>query len=228
MLKAKKGFGPRVTKRQLKEDQFITKIFEFYDLAIRYQREILYAVIAVIAVVLIGYWIAQDKVASEQNAAIEFSRGKMAYETQNYDEAIDILTALTQNFDGTKSAGVGVIYLGKAYRAKKDYANQEQYFQIYLDDYDDDDLLSVAATRGVAASFDERGEYLKAAGIYEKGAARFHDGYNAPLFLLDAARCYILAGETAKAKTCLEEIINDYEKSPVLPEAKRILAEKIE
>ncbi|KAA3616043.1 MAG: hypothetical protein DWQ05_09810 [Calditrichaeota bacterium] len=225
MLKAKKSLNPKVTKRQLKEDQFITKIFELYDLGRKYQKEISYVIIAIIAVIALSYWVQQDKVVSEQNAAVELSRGKAAFESGQFDEAIDILTALSQNFDGTMNAGAGLIYLGKAYGAKNDYVNQEKYFQIYLDDYNDDDLLSVAAMRGLAVSYDERGDFAKAAQVYADAVDKFQDGYNAPQFLLDAAKCYLLADNLDAAKKCLEKIVVDYEKSPSLSEAKRLLAE---
>ena len=225
MLKAKKTLTPRLTKRQLKEDQFITKVFEFYDLGIKYQKQILYVLFAIIAVIAISYWVVQDKAASEQNAAVELARGKTAFENERYDESIDVLTALSQNFDGTKSAGTGIIYLAKAFGAKKDYANEEKYFQIYLDDYNDDELLSVAATRGIAVSFDERGEHEKAAKIYAKGANSYSDSYNKPLFMLDAAKSYILAGNSVAAKPLLDKIIKDYETNPAVQEARQLLAE---
>ncbi|KAA3658190.1 MAG: hypothetical protein DWQ10_11655 [Calditrichaeota bacterium] len=228
MLKAKKSLSPRVKKRQLKEDQFITKIFEFYDLGVKYQKQLFYVLIAIVAVIALSYWVAQDRAASEQNAAVELARGKAAYNAGRYDEAVDILTALSQNYDGTTSAGTGTIFLAKSYYEKQDYTNMEKYFNMYLDEYNDDVLLAVTAIRGLAVSYDERSDFEKAAAIYADGAKEYNDSYNEPLFLLDAAKCYLAAGNTTAATPLLDKVVADYASNAAAQEAKQLLAENVQ
>ncbi len=221
MLKAKR----KIKKKEIKQDKFVTYYFKTLDFYNQYKKEVHYGLIGLVAVFILGFYLVNSKKEAEQKAAVELARAKAAFVNENYDVAIDILTALTENFSSTRSAGVGTILLAKAHFAKKDYEQAEIYFRKYLDDYDDDPILALAAAEGIAATYDERGDYAKAAELYEKAANRFKDSFKAPELLLAAGRCYKLAGNTQDARRVFEELVKNYEKSQVVNDAKMYLAE---
>jgi TolA-binding protein len=94
-----------------------------------------------------------------------------------------------------------------------------------LDDYDDDDILSVAAAAGVAATFVERGEHAKAAELYEKAAREYDNSYRAPELLLDAARSYRAAQNLDAARRVLGTLLDKYPDSRFSEDAKLLQAE---
>lgn len=221
MLKAKK----KLTKREIKQDKLVTtylKVRDFYDV---HQRTLTYAFVGVLAVLMLGIFMYRSKQAAEQKSSVEFARGKAAFESGDYDAAIDILESLAEDFSGTKSAGMGILYLGKAYLQKGNFEQAEHDFREYLEDYSDDPILEIAAATGIAVSYDERGDYANAAIFYEKAAMDHKDSFKAPELLLSAARCFRLAEKPEEARRVLKKIVDAYPESQSVTEAKMYLSE---
>jgi TolA-binding protein len=215
----------KLTRQQMKEDKLVTMYFKANDYISKHMREIAYAVIGAVAVVALAFYMMYSKRTAENDASVELAKAKIEFARRDYTKAVDILKKLLEIYDGTTSAGIGTIYLAQSYLRLQDYANAEAAFQSYLDDYDDDRLLSGSAAAGIAATYDERKEYPKAAELYEKAANDFSDSMYAPGWLMDAARCYALAGNKASARLALKKIIENYPKTSILDDAKSHLAE---
>lgn len=221
MLKAKK----RLTRREIKQDKLVTTYFKTLDFLSKFKREFTYGLVALIAVGALGFFVVNSKRSAEKKAAVEFARGKAAFDNGDFAAAIDVFTALTADFSGTKSAGWGNIYLGKANLKMNNFEAAEKYFRTYLDDYDADPLLSLAAATGIAASYDQRGDYAKAAQFYENAAKTYKASFKAPELLISAARCYRLSGQKDDARRVLQMVIADYPESQSVSDAKMYLSE---
>jgi tetratricopeptide (TPR) repeat protein len=214
----------KLTKRELKEDKLVTTWFKFNDWLVQHTREILMAVggvtLAIGLIFLFNWMEARD----EQNASEKFAQARAEYSKQNYTGAMPILEKLVSEFGGTKSAGMATIYLANAYMHTKDYVNAEKYYKKYLDN-DDDPILRVSAALGVAATYEERGDFAKAGKLYDEAADDYSDSYRAPQLLLNAARCYKQANQTDAARGALQKLVNKYSKSPLVEDAKLLMAE---
>jgi len=215
----------KITRHQVKEDKLVTMYFKANDYLNKHTREITYAVIGGVAVLALAFFLIRSKREAEENASVELAKAKMEYARRDYTKTIDILKKLIENYDGTTSAGMGTIYLAQSYLRLQDYPNAEAAFRSYLDDYDNDRLLSGAAAAGIAATYDERKEYLKAAELYEKAANDYSDLMYAPTWLMDAARCHAQAGNKQSAQQAIKKIIENYPKTTILDDAKSYLAE---
>ncbi len=224
MLKPQKRFS-RVEKKQMKEDKLVTFWFKAMEWIEQHQQYVLGGLAAVVLFVAGGFFYKNYKADQEQRASVMFANAKRLYDSQNYNAAVDTLVRLTNDFSGTPSAGLGTIYLANAVMFKKDYPVAEHYYRTYLDDYDDDPILSVAASAGVAGTFDERGDYARAAELYEQAAKKFSESYRAPQLLMDAARCYRLAQKGESALKVLSQLVEKYPKSKFVEEAKLLQAE---
>lgn len=215
----------KIRRHQMKQDKLVTTYFKVNDYINQHSREAFYAAIGLLAVLVLVFLMIRSKREAEQNASVELAKAKMEFARQAYPAAIDILKSLVENYDGTKSAGIGMIYLGQTHMKTQDYASAERAFSAYLDDYDDDRMLAAAASAGIAATYDERREYAKAAELYEKAANKFAELMYAPTWLMDAARCYAQAGNPQNAQNALRKIIEKYPKTAMLEDAKLYLAE---
>lgn len=215
----------KITRHQMKEDKLVTTYFRVNDYISKHSREVSYVAIGIVAILVLLFLMIRSKREAEQNASVELAKAKMEYARQAYPAAIDILKKLVENFDGTNSAGAGMIYLAHAYMKTQDYVNAENAFAAYLDDYDDDRMLSAAAAAGIAATYDERKEYAKAAELYEKAARRYADLIHGQILLMDAARCHALAGNKQAARGAIQRILEKYPKTAIVEDAKTYLAE---
>ncbi len=224
MLKPQKRLT-RAEKKHMKEDKLVTFWFKAIEWIEQYQQYLLGGIVAVVLIVAGVYWFKNYKAGQEQNASVMFANAKRLYDSQNYNAAVDSLVRMTNAYNGTPSAGVGTVYLANAFMFKKDYKVAEDYYRKYLDDYGDDPILSAAASAGIAATFDERGDFAKAAGLYETAAKEFSESYRAPQLLMDAARCYRLAQKGDAALKALAELVEKYPKSKFVEEAKLMQAE---
>lgn len=220
MLKAKK----KLTRRQIKEDKFITYYFKSHKYVTENKRSIISGAFFV-AVIIIGFFIFSKKqVENEGKAIVELTKAKSEYFANNYENAVPLLRNLLQNYSGTKSGKEGMFYLANAYFSLKDFANAEASYREFLDKTDDD-ILNASALAGVAACLEEGAEFVEAAELYQQAAEKYGDGFMAPENLLNSARCYSLAGKKEAAQQMLGKLIEDYPKSRLKSDAEIMLAE---
>jgi TolA-binding protein len=215
----------KLTRREMKEDKLVTTWFKFNDYLTAHAREAAIAVGGVILVAGLFFLFNWLKTRDEQYAAAKFAQARAEYNKPNYTAAIPLLEKLVNDYGGTHSGGLGAIYLANAYMQTKDYANAEKFYQKYLDDADDDPILSVSAAYGLAATHEERGDYAKAAKLFEDAANKYGDSYRAPQLLICAARCFKQAGQAEGTRRALQKLLDKYPKSALAEEAKLLMAE---
>jgi TolA-binding protein len=215
----------KLSRREIKEDKLVTAWFKLSDWVVQHTREILMAVAGVAAVMALIFFFNWMKTRDEQNAAEKLVQARAEYNQSNYTAAIPILEKLVSEYGGTKSSGMATIYLANAYMQTRDYANAEKYYKKYLDDGDNDPILRVSAAFGVAATYEERGDFAKAAKLFDEAANDYDDSYRAPQLLMNAARCYKQANQVEPARRALQKLIEKYPKSNLVEDAKLLLAE---
>lgn len=220
MLKPKK----RLTKKQIKQDKFVTYYFKAQDFVNANSRYLIAGLIAVVLVVVVSLYFSGKKAEQEQNALVELSKARIEYFAGNYPGAIDILNKLIQNFRGTETAKEGTYFFASCQFFLKNYDIAEEYFQIYLDK-GDDEVLAASALAGIAACHEEQGEYSQAAKRYQEAASKYSDGFMAPSNLYNSARCFSLAREKEKAIKVLRLLIDKYETAQIKNDAEILLGE---
>ncbi|MCU0643830.1 MAG: tetratricopeptide repeat protein [bacterium] len=220
MLKARK----RITKRQIKEDKFVTTYFKTVDFINKNSRNVTIGFISILAIIVLFLFMARSKQTAELQASEQLAKANTEISQNNLTQAIDILLNMVDNYSGTKSAENGAFLLAYTYFQKGEYEKAQSNFEKYLDDYGDNKILTSSAYSGLAASLEQQGKFLDAAEWYEKGANKFSEHFNAPQQLLDAGRCYGLANRKDKAKVCYETLIEKYPKSNLKNDAELYLA----
>lgn len=220
MLKARK----RISKRQIKEDKFVTLYLKATDFFKHHSSKVTIGLIAAGAIIILVFFIMQSKKAAELNASEQLARANTEIARGELQQAVDILSNMSENYSGTKSASRGVYLLAYTHFQKGEYENAITAFRKYLDDYADDPILSSAAYSGLGACYEQQGKFLEAAQSYQKGANKFADHYNAPQQLMDAGRCYKLENRVADASKCYQTVIEKYPESAFKSDAELFLA----
>jgi TolA-binding protein len=215
----------KLSRREIKEDKLVTAWLKATNWLEQHLRELSMAVggvVVVVGLIVLFNWM---KARDEQNASEKLAQARAEYNKSNYAAAIDSLEKLVLKFGGTKSGNMATIYLANACMQTKNYVDAEKYFQKYLDDGEDDPILKVSAAAGVAAAQEERGEFAKAAKLYEEAANDYDESYRAPQLLLLAARSYKQANQTEAARRVLQKLIDKYPQSSLVEDAKMLMAE---
>lgn len=220
MLKAQK----RLTKKQLKQDKFVTFYFRAQGWISDNMQKLIIGVLAVLAVIVVTTYFNSQAAQDEQAASVELSKARLEFAGGNMDNTIGILTALVSQYGTTPSGIEGRFLLANAYFRAEDYANAEANYREFVDD-SDDPILKSSAMAGIAACQEQQKDYVAAAETYRDAANRFSEVFTASDNLFNAARCYVLAGEKDKAITVLNRLLSEYSNSSAKEDAQVMLAE---
>lgn len=220
MLKARK----RITKRQIKQDKFVTTYFKTVDFINQNSKAVTIGFVALMAIIVLFMLMARSKQTAELKASEQLARANTEISQNNLTQAIDILLNMVDNYSGTNSAENGMYLLAYTYYQKGEYEKAQSYFEKYLDDYGDNELLASSGYSGLAASLEQQGKFSEAAQWYEKGANKFSEHFNAPQQWIDAGRCYSLANQKDKAKVCYKMLVEKYPESTLKNDAELYLA----
>ena len=214
----------KISKREIKEDALVTFYFRVQKFIRNYKKQVNIGLVVIVTVSVVGVLMVRSKKKAELTAAGRLGMAEQFYFAANYQKAIEELTPLVETYSGTKAAGTAVFYVANAYFALRDYPQAEKYYQIYVDDYSQNALISASSLAGIAACWESQQEYEKAAGQYEKAWRKYPDVFTAPYNLKDAGRCYALAGNREKAKQMYEHAMERYAESAVIQEVEFLSA----
>ncbi len=214
----------RITKKQLKEDKLVTFYFKATSWIERNSKYIYMGLGAVVLVVLLLYVNARSKRTSESNASVELLRATRAYESGNYQNAITQLSNLVENYGGTRSGTLSLLYLANSFYQTGDIENAKKNYQKFASEFSGDEHLLASAIGGVAACLEQEKKYLEAAEQYERIVRKYPKTVQAPYFLLRAGRCFALADDTSKAREQYEKIVKEYPNAQEKDQALMLMA----
>ena len=146
MLKPRK----RLTKRQIKEDKFVTYYLKAQDFINQNSRYVMWGIIGIPVAIFASFVFSNIQKGKEQSANIELSKARIDYFAENYESAISTLNNLAENYAGTKSGKKGLYYLANAHFMSSNFDEAEKNFRQFLDKSSDLDLM-VSALAGIAA-----------------------------------------------------------------------------
>lgn len=203
-------------KHELREDKVVT----FYARAWRFvdaNRKMVYggaAVLAAIAVVIVGYVFYQGQRASE--AEVLLSQVLPLYEEASYRQALDGslehlgLLEIADEYGGAPAGNLARFYAADALFKLGEYDRALSYFE----DFDKGpDFIGAGAIAGEAAAWEQREEYARAGDLYRRAARHFESELTTPEYLLHAGRLYERAGQYEDALEQYEAVETEYPES---------------
>lgn len=222
MLKPKK----KLTRRELKQDKFVLITLQAKDYIQENFRIISFAVLGAVALIVgITWWINTSR-AEEMEAAAKYSDAETALINGQKDNAISLLNEIVQRYEETTAAGQSTFLLAQIYWEDNKVDLAKQYYETFLDNYADDNILTQAALVGYANCLEFYDNFAEAAKHYEK-AARMETGSPEALnYLYSAARAYFRAGEYGKARQLAEEVM-EHPENYILRRRAELLLESI-
>jgi tetratricopeptide (TPR) repeat protein len=221
-----KGFKAvkRVSKKELKEDQFVVTYFKARKWIEENQTLLLKVGAGVVIVAaLAGFWV-KSRSHAESQAAYELSMVMVKGQTGGPEVVTQQLSDLAKKYSGTSAGDDALFYVGqlKTMAHKPDEALKA--YDDYIKHGSKDRYLYPAALAGKAASLEDLKRFKEAADVYLQAAAAKTDAFGYPGFRLDAARCFELAGEVSKAREQYELVKKNNPKTAFATQAERGLA----
>lgn len=209
MLKPRK----KVSRKQIKEDKLVTYYFKAVDYMNQNSKIVFGVTAGILIAVTLFFLYSWSKKTAELNSSLELTKARVELVNNNQQKTIDILISMINNYSGTKSAGRGVFYLANIYFEQGKFDEAFQNYKKYIDDYNDDDILSTSSYSGMGACLEQKREFLEAAKYFKKGAQKYPQKFEAPEQLMSAARCFKLANNKVEARELYKKIIEDYPNS---------------
>lgn len=210
--------GDRPTRAELEEDRFVEWIMRVGDVLREHMQVVVGAVAVLVATILLVGYVRASQEEDRLQASAVLGDVLMADGNGNAVDAVQIAERLIRDHPGTPAAAQGGLFLANRYFHQGRLSEAQRLYETYLDEHGDSEVLVFAAWSGVAACLESQGQFAKAAQKYELYADR-HKGQQASLALMDASRCYALAGDTTSQKKALRRIRHEFPNSPLASKA---------
>jgi tetratricopeptide (TPR) repeat protein len=188
----------RLTKRQMKEDKFVTGLLKSQEYFNRYRTQILlgvagFFVVAIVAVLFITNARSAEQAAEDQYGmasmsvreffnTFEADRNQDGIPDGNLDSSLTILTTAKAEFQniidqhgGSDMAKFATFYLASISFKLGNYAEAESYYQKFLDKYYINKGFIAAAKLGLAGCKESLRDFEGAGMLYLEIAQKYPD-----------------------------------------------------
>ena len=216
----------RITKQQMKGDQFISTVFKTREWAEQNLNTILIAVGALV-IVVVAIWFFMSQSSRKEGESFDLL-GRAEVEMRNNQGQVAVIDfqKVIDDYGSSPAAKHAALKLANLYFAMNDYERAEQAFRNYIDKYAIDDISRFSAMEGIAASLSASGKYQDAAKQYLDVARTDSTSVTYDNNLLGAVENAIKANDQATAKEALRYLQKKGIASDKFRTAKILMIEK--
>ncbi|MGQ0720003.1 MAG: tetratricopeptide repeat protein [Candidatus Eiseniibacteriota bacterium] len=225
-----RGVSERLTKKQLKHDQFLESLYGVWAYAQDHLGVVIAALVGVVVAVVLGVRVGGSAVGGgseggNPEAERALSLARTQFMAGQSEAGLAALEELRKQHRGTRAAREGTYLLGNALLEAGEGARAAQVFEEFLREPLHDDLLQDAARLAIASCQEETGDMAAALEAYTalwKGEGRTGTRL---LAARGAARAAEALGQSDRAAAIYEEIADAYPDAPEAEEARFRLLE---
>jgi len=215
----------KLSKEDLKEDAFITFLYEAQEKIKKHARPIGFSVGTILVLLMgMGYyrWNSDKEI---QKALSAYGEALVLYQNGKISEAKVNFIRVNEDYSGTPDAGRACYFLGHMFYETGDYKNAVQWYENYINGYKTKTFMDIAAFKGLAASYENLKDYQKALDYYQDAIDVGNGDFQYPELLWKASLTAKLLGKTETAQGYLKELISDYPDSPEKKNADWLIGE---
>ena len=219
MLKPRK----KITKKQLKEDKLVTFYFQAQEW-LEVHGKTLAIVAAAVVLAIAGYaYYAYAQQNAEKKAGVDLARATRTLDAMDYQNAISQLSSVVDSYGSTTSGRMARLYLAQAFFQTKEHQKAKSNYKKFVSTFSGDEYLLAAAQSGYAACLEEEKKYAEAAKAYLDGVDSY-DSVLGPGLLINAGRCFTLAGDEQNAKKAYQRVVDQFPKAAEKDDALMLLS----
>ena len=199
------------------------------------KKYVSYGLTALIVIIIGVVIFVNNRRANDEKASIELGKVFSIYDAGSTDanqykiaingqpeRNIMGLKSIVENYGGSEAGELARLYLANAYRYTGQYDEAVKQYESFSGG---SNLIKASVHAGLAATYEAKNEYGKAAAEFERAASMSSAPYIIPEYLNAAARSYGLAGEKEKAVTLFKRLKKEYPTSTYAREADRYISQ---
>ena len=206
------------------------KLMTFYYKAVDFfekNKKHVYTALTILVIAVAGIiLLINKKKANNEIAAIEMSKIKPVYSSNNFQQAINGdslgtskgLQFIVDEYGSTENGELAKIWLANSYYSTRDFDKAEKY---YKDFSGDNMLLEVVASAGLASVHVAKNNFTDAAKQFEKTASMDKENPFVDQYLFYAAKNYYRANDMENAKKLFDRLKDEFPKSKYVNESAR-------
>lgn len=202
----------RISRKQMKEDTFISTMLRAWEYAREHERTILVALAVVVAAIALASWINYSKRESNEKAAASFSEAVMTFRSGDFASAEESFSIIAKEYSGTQAGIYSMYFQGKCALERGRYQEAIEAFDRYLSNCGKYPFFRESALEGKAAAYSNEQKYEEAANIYIELAGSKKTGkFMQNNYLKRAAENFRLANKNQRAIEILETLLDKSE-----------------
>ncbi len=221
MLKPKKKV--KITKKDLKEDQFILTVLKVQEYLAENIKVIAGALGGAILIVVLATYIVTSSAARNSEAAAKLTEASYML-SQGNEEALNMLVEITDKYGDTEAAVEANFKLAKKYWQDGNYVQAKTYFQNVVDEGSDVEMILAASYAGLADCYFAEKDFAKAAELYEKAGNESVQKERKASFYYSSAMALQQIPDQEGMKKMLKKIADEYKGTSYTARAERLLA----
>lgn len=190
----------KMTKHEMREDQFVTGVFKFQEWAEENLSKVLIAGGVVLAIVVVIVFVVWQSGRSADEAFEKLGSAEVFARTGQTQLAVADFQEVMNKFSSSPAAGQAAFKLANLYFQTGDFANAETAYKNYLDKYVVDEQFRKSAQRGVAAALAGQGKSQEAGVAFLTAAKSDSASTTYEDDLLNAVSSAVKAADAATAK----------------------------
>jgi len=215
----------RITKKELKEDAFVTAAFEAGHFFKENMLKIILGAVGLLVVVGGGWLYVNYRSERISEASLELFKAEAVYMGGNFAVAATDFDKVAEDYSGTPSASKALFFAGDSYYKAGQYDQAKERFEKARKKLSSSDPLKLNSVAGLAAVSEQQGDPAKAVEIYREALAIAHFDYEKVILMGDLSRALEAGGQTDEALKVMDEIVEQFPDSPRTPLIKEHLAE---
>lgn len=200
----------RMTKHELKEDQFVVFAYRTRDAIEKYKTGILFAVLGVIGVIAVVTLYQRSATSGSARAEQILFLAMNDYELGRFQEAANGLTQFVDRYPRHKKVAVAKVALGNAHLTLGQPAEAERRFREGVGSASKGSDLWVAATMGLGLAAEAQGSFDAALASFREVVDSATSKEAAAEALANAIRLKVRAGDRPGAFEMLKKAETEY------------------
>jgi tetratricopeptide (TPR) repeat protein len=216
----------RMSRHEMREDQFVTGVFKLEEWAEGNLQKILIGVGAVIIIGLAVWFFISQSGKSEEEAFRKLGSAEVFVRQNQTQLAVADFEEVLNKYASSQAAPQAAFKLANLYFQTNDFAKAEQAYRKYASSFVVDEYFRLSAERGIAGSLAGQARYGEAARGFIDAARSDTTATTYEEDLFDAVDNAVRAGDSGLAKEAFDYLSSKGTTSERYRAAKILLIEK--
>lgn len=215
----------KISRQELREDPLMKTLAQSQSWLEIHGKKLAIVVGAVVVVAAIAFAVISSRQATEHESRLALAQVSAKAAELDSLQLKNELQKVVEDYSGTSGAAEAMYNLGQIALNNGNNEEAVRIFEEFSRKYRDEFMLSISALSARATALENLERYEEAARLHDQVSTKKQASYVWARALVDAGRCYMLAGDTATARDRLEQVEQEYAQSPAASDASLLLAQ---